>query len=1152
MRKYTALSARSLACFLADARDPEAALCPHELVRPVESCPTLSFDQAEHTLSGRTSAVNPLANGHVAQKLVNGNRPKTVRRSSIQTASLGGDDNHASHTPSIERLSFRQPLQQAAKDPKSFIQALFDVLPVRLLEWMPPLPQRSPSHKYHHNSGRSSHGHGSESRKTSVYRKPLARGHGNEHIATRGKDGEDHRPAKVLRSNGSVKANGHAKEPTRTPQRRNSFTDTAVSNGEHGSELSSLPTSDEVEQASQAEESPQKQSDGSQINDAGDGLGSTTQQPSSTASGSETSLSVPTLTFLSTDILRELEDLHSKRKTDSSDSDSSDFFRQSLYYCLKDPCRLSACFETPASDGVESDAPPGPDQGTCCPKFNVRTISVNLSRMSVMCSWPEIFRNLSIAVHDLHIRATSRRPPHPAPSLSDRQAARVCVIGLYALSEFIQIATDNRNLALPELFDRVRAKGRVHSFKDEAADLESQPVLFPRPLSLRTYHRQSDIEAQNEHVLKLCDVFDDFIPLSLLENILGVVANRRTHWEISKTRANADLANLLAGKAPDMIQLILQYMADDAKQRLNVMAQFNTSMERGVRSYAFPDCLRTGFLSRLTLYWLRTLMLRDWDGRPSIRKSDTAGVILQILAAMYEKRCSIGLEPAEFWTPVFVQRFDAFDVPMEWLAFRPNNKTVHLLSYSFLFPPETVVNYFRAINYSRMLKSMEDPLLTKRAYDDFVRRCQIPMARRERLEQRLEIPGPWRFVIEVQRDNVLTDAMNQIWRRPRRDLLQPLKVRMEGEEGVDVGGVQQEMFRVLFEQALDPAYGMFTVDEETRMTWFQAESLEPLFKFEALGVLMSLAVYNSITLPITFPITFYRKLLGLKVKKIDHVRDGWPQLAENLQGLLEWKDGDVGEVHMRTYEFSYEAFGKILSIDIWKHSRDVPWPPGPSKKGKEKAKTTSFDVPTADTSEQSAEPALAPSVSWTDDPVTENGHEDERAEAPLVTNANREQYVKDYIFWLTDMSIRRQYEAFARGFYTCLDRTALSIFTAEALQSFVEGVQEIDIDGLQASTVYREYTADDQVVRWFWEVVKSWDHRRKKLLLEFATASDRVPVNGVRAIGFEIQKEGPVDERLPTSHTCFGTLLLPEYSSKEVLERMLGIAVEQAKGFGTI
>ena len=66
------------------------------------------------------------------------------------------------------------------------------------------------------------------------------------------------------------------------------------------------------------------------------------------------------------------------------------------------------------------------------------------------------------------------------------------------------------------------------------------------------------------------------------------------------------------------------------------------------------------------------------------------------------------------------------------------------------------------------------------------------------------------LVLEIRRDNILTDALNQLWRREKRELLRPLKIRMgmdEGEEGVDLGGVQQEFFRIAIGEALNPDYG---------------------------------------------------------------------------------------------------------------------------------------------------------------------------------------------------------------------------------------------------------------------------------------------------------------------------------------------------------
>ena len=64
--------------------------------------------------------------------------------------------------------------------------------------------------------------------------------------------------------------------------------------------------------------------------------------------------------------------------------------------------------------------------------------------------------------------------------------------------------------------------------------------------------------------------------------------------------------------------------------------------------------------------------------------------------------------------------------------------------------------------------------------------------------------------LNVARDTVLVDSLNQLWRRERRELKRPLKVRLGkemSEEGADLGGVSQEFFRMAFAEALHPDHG---------------------------------------------------------------------------------------------------------------------------------------------------------------------------------------------------------------------------------------------------------------------------------------------------------------------------------------------------------
>ena len=46
------------------------------------------------------------------------------------------------------------------------------------------------------------------------------------------------------------------------------------------------------------------------------------------------------------------------------------------------------------------------------------------------------------------------------------------------------------------------------------------------------------------------------------------------------------------------------------------------------------------------------------------------------------------------------------------------------------------------------------------------------------------------------------------------------------------------------------------------------------------------------------------------------------------------------------------------------------------------------------------------------------------------------------------------------------------------------------------------------------------------------------------------QGDGGDSTKLPTSHTCFNTLLLPAYASKEKLQDRLRLAIMNAEGFG--
>ena len=88
------------------------------------------------------------------------------------------------------------------------------------------------------------------------------------------------------------------------------------------------------------------------------------------------------------------------------------------------------------------------------------------------------------------------------------------------------------------------------------------------------------------------------------------------------------------------------------------------------------------------------------------------------------------------------------------------------------------------------------------------------------------------------------------------------------------------------------------------------------------------------------------------------------------------------------------------------------------------------------------------------------------------------------------------------------------------------------------------------ILVWFWRILDRMNFEDKQKFLFFTTGCARAPIGGLRNVRLTVQRSGGDTERLPTAHTCFDTLLLPEYHTEEKLERKLRLAISNAEGFG--
>ncbi|XP_014676570.1 PREDICTED: ubiquitin-protein ligase E3A-like [Priapulus caudatus] len=358
-------------------------------------------------------------------------------------------------------------------------------------------------------------------------------------------------------------------------------------------------------------------------------------------------------------------------------------------------------------------------------------------------------------------------------------------------------------------------------------------------------------------------------------------------------------------------------------------------------------------------------------------------------------------------------------------------------------------------------------------------------------------PNPY-LRLRVRRDNIIDDALvrlEMIVMENPADLKKQLYVEFDGEQGIDEGGVSKEFFQLVVDSLFNPDFAMFTCDPDTHMVWFNPTSFETDRQFTLIGIVLGLAIYNNVILDVHFPMVVYRKLMG-KLGTFDDLKDSHPTLARSLQELLDYEGDDVEDVFMQTFRVSYtDVFGANLTQHLKPDGDKIP-----------------------------------------------------------VTKDNRQEFVELYADFLLNKMAARQFRAFKTGFQMVTDESPLKVlFRPEELEVLVCGSKDFDFNALEETTEYDNgYSKHHSTIRHFWEIVHEMAEEQKKSLLMFATGSDRVPAGGLAKLKMIIARHGPDTDRLPTAHTCFNVLLLPEYSNKEKLKDRLLKAISYAKGFGML
>lgn len=354
--------------------------------------------------------------------------------------------------------------------------------------------------------------------------------------------------------------------------------------------------------------------------------------------------------------------------------------------------------------------------------------------------------------------------------------------------------------------------------------------------------------------------------------------------------------------------------------------------------------------------------------------------------------------------------------------------------------------------------------------------------------------------ISIRRDQVFLDSYRALFFKSvdtfRNSLLE---INFKGEAGVDAGGVTREWYQVLSRQMFNPDYALFTAvaSDETTFHPNRTSFINPehLSFFKFIGRIIGKAIFDNCFLDCHFSRAVYKKILDRPVS----LKDMENLDLEYFKSLMWMLENDITDIITEDFSVETDDYGEHKTIDLIPNGRNIP-----------------------------------------------------------VTESNKQEYVRLVVEYRLQTSVSEQMSNFITGFHEIIPKDLVAIFDEQELELLISGLPDIEVQDWQNNTTYINYSASSEQIQWFWRAVKSFDNEERAKLLQFATGTSKVPLNGFKELRganggckFSIHRDyGPTD-RLPSSHTCFNQIDLPAYETYETLRGSLLLAITEGhEGFG--
>ena len=459
--------------------------------------------------------------------------------------------------------------------------------------------------------------------------------------------------------------------------------------------------------------------------------------------------------------------------------------------------------------------------------------------------------------------------------------------------------------------------------------------------------------------------------------------------------------------------------------------------------------------------------------------------------------------------------------------------------------------------------------------------------------------GPRERSIELER-TVREELPKQIAMFRDVTLEMPVRISFLNEAGLDEGGLTRTFYSIISKQAVYGEHSLFSKrsasstcvwfpKSDTPIEFFEASGCYDHLKaasrdvpnadgktrtlpnrsvqnYELFGILMGLCLVNRSRMDIQFPDIFYQFILsgvepGMTEKekrgyigtthKIYPCEDG----VENLRSSALWESVSPGAMKQidpelergfdQLIQYTGNDLADVFQIDhmvtVANGRLDVPLYSALCKYTKQKSTHTE--------TESSTDAKVQPT---SDGDVNSPGNAPSNS-AVEVCQRTKLAYVRAYRDFVLFRENKARMNAIRTGFWRVMCRyVSIRVCDAEELKLMLCGVRSISAPFICASLRFDGFSSRSLVPVWLVEILHEMNPRDIRLFYTFVTGSESLSCGGPGDEPIYVQKNTSEDERLPSSHTCFNQLLLPDYGSKAKLKEKLYIAIRQCKDFGLL